>query len=212
MISSNLSKTYSDLLAKHGNPSLLWPQWCASPKDEYLRQLVAVGAILVQRTNWRNADRALRNLKSAEKLSLEAISQIKNDTLASLTKPAGFHTTKPRRLIEFSRFVIENYGTMTKMANSDTQSLREKLLDVYGIGPETADTILLYALDKPSFVIDEYTRRWVKKNFAMDERNYDKLKHFFENNLPADVAIFQNFHILIIVDVKGMEGSKMELV
>lgn len=214
MHQDDLLQTYQDLLSKHGNPSKLWPQWCAKEKGEELRQLVALGAILTQRTSWRNADLALRNLKNQNLLSLHALSQISDPSiLQPHTHPAGFHQTKPRRLVEFSKFVVNTYGTLSKMKNADPHTLHSQLLDTYGIGPETADTILLYALDLPSFVVAAYTRRWLeKKHNKIHSSSYGDIKEMFEYSLPKDVEIFQNFHILIIVDQKGMDGSKMELV
>ncbi len=212
MQQNNLHSAYQRLLNKHGDPSELWPQWCAKEKDEELRQLVAFGAILTQRTSWRNADMALRNLKGQNILSLESLSQTSDpSSIATYTHPAGFHQTKPKRLIEFSKFVRDNYRSLSEMRDQPIPNLRSELLEVYGIGPETADTILLYALDLPSFVIDAYTRRWLEKsNIPGYDQSYDELKSMFETSLPVDVETYQNFHILIIVDQKGREASKME--
>ena len=99
------------------------------------------------------------------------------------------------------------------MLDEDIKILRNKLLQVYGIGPETADTILLYALDKPTFVIDEYTKRFVEKyKLSTENKTYDYPKEMFEDVLPKDVVLYQNYHVLIIVDAKGKEASRMEKV
>ena len=206
---------YLSLLEKHGNPTDLWPQWCAQEKDEPLRQLVAIGAILVQRTSWRNADLALRKLKTANLLSFESLaSEISPVELADHVKSAGFHQTKPKRLIALAEYIGENYQTLSQMKETrEIETLREQLLQVYGIGPETADTILLYALDMPSFVIDEYTRRWLEKTGLTDrDLPYDEIKTWFEDSLPPDVGIYQNYHILVMVDQKGREASVMGVV
>lgn len=213
-MNKRLFTIYQSLLQKHGDPVELWPQWCSRNKDERLRQLVAMGAILVQRTNWRNADIALRNLKKTGLLSLDALaSEISPSDLAVFIKPAVFHTTKPRRLIEFSRFVTERYASLTRMRKVRLPTLRKELLNVYGIGPETADTILLYALDMPSFVVDEYTRRWLRmNNITGSDRSYDSIKQMFESSLPQKVTVYQNFHILLIAEQKSSESCKMGVV
>ena len=214
IVKNLLHDSYRSLLKTHGDPTVLWPQWCARGKDENLRQLVVLGAILTQRTSWRNADLALRNLKREELLSLKLLADISNpSSLAPYTHPAGFHQTKPKRLIEFSKFVVNTYGSLENMRDQPITKLRNELLEVYGIGPETADTILLYALDQPSFVIDAYTRRLLQKNeFPEHDIPYADLKSLFEKSLPQDLEIYQNYHILIIADQKGSEASKMEIV
>lgn len=210
---TRISKLYKELHKKHGDPVELWPQWCAKKKDKRLRDLIAIGAILTQRTSWRNANIALNNLKSKGLLSLEEISNLKStDKLTELVRPAGFYQTKPKRLFEFAKFVIEKYGNLEKMTKEDLNSLREILLNLYGIGPETADVILLYVLDKPSFVIDEYTKRFVAKNRLSELTSYEGLKELFENSLPRDIKIYQNYHMLIILEQKGREHTKMEVV
>jgi endonuclease-3 related protein len=211
MNNNSIQQRYLKLLANHGHPAELWPQWCDQHKTEALRQLVAIGAILTQRTSWHNAHLALVNLKSADLLSLDRMADVQNlETLTQAIKPAGFHTTKPRRLQAFSRFVQEQDLTLEQMRNTPVDQLRPQLLDVYGIGPETADTILLYALDLPSFVIDEYTRRFVAKyELADPTSSYDDLKQTFEAALPHRVEVYQNYHILIIVDQKGKQHSLM---
>lgn len=204
---------YKRLLAVYGDKKYIWPQWCDPKKDEYTREVVAVGAILVQRQSWRNADIALRNLKKANLLSLRKIAELGDlKRLTELVRPAGFHRTKPQRLYELCKFTVVNYGTLNRMKQEDMDKLRGELLSVYGVGPETADALLLYALDKPSFVIDEYTRRFVRKYDITNLDKYNELKSLFENSLPKDVMIYRNYHVLIIVDQKGIEGSMMEVV
>ena len=203
---------YKELLKKYGDPEELWPDWCSKKKDLKTRELIALGALLTQRTSWRNANLALNNLVSANIYQLEKITKLTDlSETTNLIRPAGFYTTKPKRLQSFSKFVVNEYGGIKKMLTDDKNILREKLLKVYGIGPETADTLLLYALDRPSFVIDEYTKRFVEK-YKLDARSktYDYLKKTFEDSLPKDFILFQNYHVLIIVDAKGKELSRME--
>ena len=212
-IMNNIYQLYLQLYEKHGDPKSLWPQWCTKKKTESLREIIALGAILTQRTSWHNANFALTNLKKKKLLSIKKIAEIdKPEKLKELIRPAGFYQTKPKRLLAFSSFIINEYGGLKKFMDEELQVAREKLLSLYGIGPETADTILLYALDKPTFVIDEYTRRLVKQKKLSDDLTYTFLKNLFEKNLPRDITIFQNFHALIIIEQKGRKGSIMEIV
>ena len=210
---NKIHQLYLELRQKHGPAEKFWPQWCASKKSPRLRELTAIGAILTQRTSWHNADLALRNLKREQLLSLQRIADLPNlDQLTDLIRPAGFYQSKPRRLFGFCFFVTSEYGDLESLMKEDLKVAREKLLTLNGIGPETADTILLYALDRPSFVIDEYTKRLVKKRGLTKNLAYDHLKELFEKNLPRDVKIYQDFHTLIIVEQKGEAGSVMRKV
>lgn len=177
----------------------------------HLRELIAIGAILTQRTSWHNADLALRNLKREKLLSLHKIANLPNlNQLIELVRPAGFYQTKPKRLFDFCSFVANDYGGLENLTKEDLEAAREKLLTLNGIGPETADTLLLYALDRPSFVIDEYTKRLVKKRKLAAKFTYDHLKTLFETNLPRNVKIYQDLHVLIIIEEKGKAGSVMK--
>ena len=207
-----IHSTYKKLLNKYGHPVELWPQWCSQDKDEQLRQLIAIGAILVQRTSWVNAEKALKNLRKAKLLSVKKLAKVELDKLTELIRVAGFYTTKPRRLQELCKFVSNNYNDLSSMLAQDRIKLREEFLEVYGIGPETADTLLLYALDKPSFIIDEYTKRFVKKYGLSDELDYVGLKELFESSLPEDVEVYQNYHVFMIADQKGKEHCLMAVV
>jgi len=207
---------YLDLLKKYGSPEKFWPQWCQKEKSLHDREIIALGAILTQRTSWRNAETALINLKKAGLLSLEKIAELGSyEPLVPQVRVVGFYKTKPRRVWEFCLTVIRDFGGIggfREYAEKDLQGAREKLLGLYGIGPETADTILLYALDKSSFVIDEYTRRLVVRNGLIKNLDYMSLKNFFEENLPFDVRIYQDFHALIIFSQKEKSGWGMKVV
>jgi len=212
-ITKPIHQLYLELLERHGGPERFWPQWCAAHKTPALRELIAIGAVLTQRTSWHNADLALRNLQKAGLLSLAAIAALPNlEKLTELIRPAGFYTTKPQRLFDFCSFVTCEYGSLEKLGQEELNVAREKLLALKGIGPETADTILLYALDQPTFVIDEYTKRLVKGRGLATKFGYDHLKGLFEEQVPREVAIYQNFHVLIIVAQKGEAGSIMKVV
>jgi len=212
-MSSKIYQFYQELYRKHGEGAKFWPQWCAKKKNKKLKDLVVLGAILTQRTSWHNAEIALNNLKKENLFSLEAIAKLDSlDKLTQLVRPAGFFQTKPKRLYNLANFIVKKYGNLNNFAHENLKTAREKLLFLKGIGPETADTILLYALNKPTFVIDEYTKRWVAKNKLAEVLTYDFLQKLFEKNLPKDTLIYQNFHILIIVEQKGEKESLMEIV
>lgn len=201
---------YLSLLKKHGKPKKYWPQWCASKKTLKEREIIAIGAILTQRTSWRNAHLALLALKRRRMLSIKKIANLKDfPILVESLKPAGFYNTKPKRLFAFCSFITSNYGGLSNFMKEDTKVAREKLLEVYGIGPETADTILLYACDKPTFVIDEYTRRLAIREKLANDLKYNSLKKLFERSLTKDSRVYQNFHALIIITQKGEVKSKM---
>lgn len=132
--------------------------------------------------------------------SLKDISWARSQKIKNLIKPCGFYKTKFRYLINLVRFVLRNYGSLTKMRRSDGKEVREQLLKIKGVGPETADSILLYALDKPVFVIDEYTRRLVAKRGLTKDLTYNSLQELFERNLKRDFRLYQDFHALIVID------------
>jgi endonuclease III related protein len=202
---------YQELFRVYGEPIGLWPQWCAKEKDEELRQLIALGAILVQRTSWKNAEMALKNLKKAGLADLRKIAYLTDlKELKNSIRSAGFYQTKPKRLQEFSKFVVNNYKDLSHMMGEDKDELRNQLLSVYGVGPETADTLLLYSLDKPSFIVDAYTKKFIKKYNLCGGTQYDEVKDYFESGLPNDLHVYQNYHVFIIVDDKGKDWCIME--
>lgn len=204
---------YLELLEKYGEPEKYWPQWCTKRKSSKLKEEIVLEAILVQRTSWRNAEMAARNLKRSRLLSIKGIFKNKDsERLVSLVRPAGFYTTKPKRLVEFCRFICQNYSNWKNFCNEDFKTARIRLLEVYGIGPETADTILLFAADKPTFIIDEYTKRFARQNNLTKNLDYDYLKELFEKSLPEDMVLFQNYHVLIIAEQKQGKGVSMGIV
>lgn len=200
-------KLYKELEKKYGVPKGQWKLWCKRPKTEGERKEVLIGAILTQRTNWKNVESAINNLKGAEINSLKDIYKEGPRKLESLIKPSGFYKTKARYLFNLAKFTIENYGSLERMKNLDLKELREKLLKLKGVGPETADSILLYALDKPVFVIDEYTRRLVKKHRLAEKTSYEFLQKLFEENLRKDYRLYQDFHALIVINGKNSKSK-----
>jgi len=161
---------------------------------------VAVGAILTQNTNWGNVEKAINNLKAARVLSAKKNYGMPASELAALIKPAGYFNIKARRLRAFINFLVENYqGSMEKMKKEDIHTLRERLLAVNGVGPETADSILLYALEKPVFVIDAYTKRVLSRHKIMEhDKSYGDFQNLFHRSLKKDAALFNEYHALFV--------------
>jgi len=212
-------KLYKELKRKYGMPKGQWKLWCKRPKTERGREEVIIGAILTQRTNWRNVEIAINNLKRAKINSLKNIYRLGPKKLENLIKPSGFYKAKAQYLFNLARFIVENYGSLEKgMKKAELKELREELLKLKGIGPETADSILLYALDKPIFVIDEYTRRLLKNRASIyygsegEEENevlfaYQFLQKSFEGNLRKDFRLYQDFHALIVINGKNSRSN-----
>jgi endonuclease-3 related protein len=161
---------------------------------------IAVGAILTQNTNWGNVERAIDNLKKLNVLEAERLQKMSDKRLALLIRPAGYFNVKTKRLKEFLNFLITNYrGSMERMKAEDTAVLRERLLSINGIGPETADSILLYALEKPVFVIDAYTRRVLERHQLISSKaTYQDIQRIFHENLPRDTGLFNEYHALFV--------------
>ena len=161
---------------------------------------VVIGAILTQNTNWSNVEKAIKNLKTAGKLSPEGIYGLSITELAELIKPSGFFNVKAKRVKAFINWLFSRYeGNLSKMFARDLQSLRSELLSVKGIGPETADSILLYAGNMPTFVVDAYTHRiFSRHELIPEESTYDDMKSFFEENLPKDVQLYNEYHALLV--------------
>lgn len=161
---------------------------------------VAVGAILTQNTNWGNVEKAINNLKTVKALTPKRLHEMPLNELARLIRPAGYFNIKTKRLKAFIDFLVNHYrGSMNKMKLEDMHGLREKLLSINGIGPETADSILLYALDKPVFVIDAYTKRVLSRHNIMDhDESYDDFQRLFHRSLKKDLKLFNEYHALFV--------------
>lgn len=200
---NNFKKLYRQLKNQYGRPKEQWSLWCKRPKTRKEKEEVLIGAILTQRTNWRNVELAMNNLKRVRADCLKGLCRLGVKRLAPLIRPAGFYQTKAAYLLALAEFVLKNYGDLEKMAMAETLELRRQLLDLKGIGPETADSILLYGLAKPVFVIDEYTRRLVKARGLTRDLSYDFLQKLFEENLRKDFRLYQDFHALIVIAGKN---------
>jgi len=161
---------------------------------------IAVGTILTQNTNWQNVARAIENLKKAKMLQAHAIDRMPIAELAELIRPAGYFRLKAKRLKNFVHWLVERFdGSMDAMAACSLSTLREELLTINGIGPETADSILLYAAGKPTFVVDAYTHRIaVRHGWIEPDVGYDGLKEHFESRLPDDVPTLNEMHALLV--------------
>jgi endonuclease-3 related protein len=161
---------------------------------------VIVGAILVQNTIWINAARAIANLRQAKLLTPTALEKVPQAKLARLIRSSGYFRQKARKLKAFVKFLRnEHRGSLTVMFNTSTGKLREQLLRVHGIGPETADSILLYAGNHTVFVVDAYTRRILQRHgLAHGKESYEEIRGLFEKSLPNDAQLFNEFHALIV--------------
>jgi endonuclease-3 related protein len=161
---------------------------------------VMVGAILTQNTNWQNVERAIANLKKNKVLDPKKLSQLPHKKLAKMIRSAGYFNIKAKRLKNFLKFYLESYNAdARKMRQADTQVLSNELLKVNGVGEETADSILLYALNKPVFVVDAYTKRiYSRHGFIAEDARYQAVKELFMKNLKNDVQLFNEYHALLV--------------
>jgi endonuclease III related protein len=161
---------------------------------------VIVGAILTQSTAWGNVERAIANLRSARVLSPSAMLRVPTARLAAMVRPSGYFRQKAKKLKAFVRFLQTGYGgSLKRMFHAPTLELREKLLSVHGIGPETADSILLYAGDHPVFVVDAYTHRIFGRHGITDGKpDYEKVRALIETSIPRRPELFNEFHALIV--------------
>ncbi|MBN1907170.1 MAG: endonuclease III domain-containing protein [Deltaproteobacteria bacterium] len=163
-----------------------------------------VGALLTQNTSWTNVEKAINNLKGMNLLTVQAIHELSKEKLAEIIRPAGYYNIKAARLKNLASMLMERYeGDIVRLFDEGTDVQREVLLSVKGIGPETADSIILYAAHKPVFVIDAYTYRILNRhNMADDQATYDEIQELFMSNLEPDHELFNEFHALIVKTAK----------
>ncbi len=161
---------------------------------------ICVGAILTQNTNWTNVEKAIANLKSRNLLEPHKLYALNPAELVALIRPTGYFNIKTRRLRSFLKFLIDEYdGDLDRMFAERTEALREKLLSVKGIGPETCDSILLYAGHHPVFVVDAYTKRiFTRHQVLSEEDDYHAIQDHFVRHLPAEGPLYNEFHALIV--------------
>ncbi len=187
-----LMQVYHRLYRRYG-PQGWWPG--DGPLD------VVIGAILTQSAAWTNVEKAIRNLKDADCWSLESIDMCPQEELASIIRPSGYFNAKARKLKAFARHVCHHYGGhLGAFFNQETAELRSELLSIHGIGPETADDILVYAAAKPSFVIDAYTKRIMDRMGLIKsgkKTSYEECQSQFQGSLPAEAQLYNEYHALL---------------
>lgn len=182
-------------------------------RKKYSEKLeICLGAILTQNTSWKNAERALFNLTANKLIDVKKINVISKNRLAAFIRPSGYYNQKAERIKNFAKYILCNYGaSISLFFKNSTKKLRNELLSLSGIGPETADSILLYAASRPVFVVDAYTIRagarmgWfgAGKNFLIPlcgkkDKDYKNIQEFFHNALPVSFKIYNEFHALIV--------------
>jgi endonuclease III related protein len=195
-VKARLLRLYRALLTRHG-PQGWWP--ARTPFE------VAVGAILVQHTAWEGAARAIAALREAGRLTPERLAAADAATLGALVRPAGTWRLKARRLADFTQWLLTRAdGDFRRMRRAPLGPLRRELLALPGLGPETADAILLYAADRPVFVADAYARRVLARHrFVPQGIGYEDARAFVEAHLPSDPALFNEFHALLVAVAKS---------
>lgn len=193
---SNLFLRVYDRLYEYFGSQQWWPG--ETPLE------VMVGAVLTQNTNWGNVEKAINNLKKAKKLSYAALRDLPVDELAAYIRPSGYYNIKARRLGNLLQMIDEEYeGEIGFLFEDSLEGSRENLLRVKGVGPETADSILLYAAQKPIFVIDTYTHRVFSRHHLVEQdTDYFHLQQEFMDSLPQEVSLFNEFHALIVAVAK----------
>jgi endonuclease-3 related protein len=190
MTGDKLTEIY-ELLYEYFGPQHWWPGQSTLE--------IIVGAVLTQNTNWGNVEKAINNLKATKSLSTQRLYNMNIHELAQLIRPAGYYNLKAGRLKNFINCLVEDFnGELHTLRELDTQTLREKLLSIKGIGPETADSILLYAFEKPVFVVDAYTARMATRHGLIESADYETLRDLFQSNLPPEIRLFNEYHALLV--------------
>lgn len=187
----SLLSIYERLYERFG-PQGWWPGDTAAE--------VIVGAILTQNTSWRNVEKAIQGLKREGLLSIGKLAETDLKVLGRVIRSSGYYRVKARRLRNSAQFIMSRYrGSIARMRRADTALLRRELLSVNGIGNETADSILLYALGKPVFVVDAYTRRiFSRHGYIAEDASYEELQRLFAEGVPADTKRYNEYHALIV--------------
>ena len=194
---NKIQKIYSILYKKFG-PQGWWPTTLENelhpkhhgiaPRNDKEKFEIIIGAVLTQNTNWKNVEKAIFNLNKAKLVDINKIKKINKKKLASLIRPSGYYNQKAERLKLVAGFF-----------NKNKNPTREELLVIKGIGPETADSILLYAFNKPFFVVDAYTKRiFSRLGFCDGKCSYDELQQLFQKNLPKKTKLFNEYHALLV--------------
>jgi endonuclease-3 related protein len=190
-MTASLHEVYEKLLAAYG-PQSWWPG--NGPFE------IMVGAVLVQNTAWKNVEKAIDNLREDCLLTPAALHAVPAEELEELIRPAGYFRLKTKRLRNLLNFIMERYdGDLERMFATSLSTLREELLSINGIGPETADSILLYAGELPTFVVDTYTSRVLKRHGWIEfEADYHAIQDHFQSQLPDSVQLYNEYHALLV--------------
>ncbi|MBM7559974.1 endonuclease III domain-containing protein [Marinitoga litoralis] len=186
----DLMKIYEILYENFDIPNGWWPG-----ENEFE---IMIGALLTQNTNWNNVEKSLSNLKNNNLLAPELLYSLPINKLEELIKPSGFYTVKARYLKNLLEWFKKYNFSFDKVKQKEKLELRNELLNIKGIGKETADSILLYAFDKMFFVIDAYTKRLISRLGINLKNDYDEYQKFFEINIPKDIMLYKNYHGLIV--------------
>ncbi|MDH5436650.1 MAG: endonuclease III domain-containing protein [Gammaproteobacteria bacterium] len=195
----SLKRIYNTLFKKHG-PQYWWPG--DTPFE------IMVGSVLTQNTAWTNVEKAIHNLKQAKALSPETILATHHARLAKWLRPSGYFNIKAKRLKNYCHWYV-GQGGFKSLSKLDTHELRTQLLSVNGVGPETADDIVLYAFERPVFVIDAYTRRiFSRLGVITGEESYEELRTVFESGLKSDAMLYNEYHALIVKHGKEVCRSR----
>jgi endonuclease-3 related protein len=189
-------KEMHQIMSRHFGHQHWWPG--ETPLE------IMVGAVLTQNTDWRNVEKAIDNLKQLDLLTFRALDEVPMHRLAEAIRSAGYYNIKADRLKNLIHFIKSAYGgDLDMLADAETHALREGLLSVKGIGPETADSILLYAMERPLFVVDAYTHRILHRHGVIEEEvSYEDLQALFMTHLNDDTRLFNSFHALIVMTGK----------
>ncbi len=189
---TSILRKYFDTLFDFFGPQFWWPG--ETPFE------VIIGAILTQNTTWKNVEKAISNLKKENLLSPDKLYTVSPQKLATLIKPSGYYNQKSKKIASFMRYFKQEYNlNINNMQPVPTDILRDQLLNIFGIGPETADSILLYALSRPVFVVDAYTRRIFSRHKLLDKNDsYENIRSFFETSLEKNIAFYNEYHALIV--------------
>lgn len=189
--SDRIRRFYEELHKKFG-PQGWWP-------GESALECI-LGAILTQNTSWKNVEKAIDNLKRENLISMEDLSLIHTNELAELIRPSGYYNQKAIKIKNFISFLVEEFaGSLDSMFATERLQLRKKLLSIKGIGPETADSIMLYAGGMPVFVVDAYTWRVLHRHGLVPETtSYGEIQELFTDSLPEDAGVFNEYHALLV--------------
>lgn len=192
MVQQKLLDIYNELF-DHFGPQHWWPG------ETQLE--ICLGAILTQNTAWTNVEKAILNLKKENCLDLNRLKKIRTKKLATMIKPSGYFNIKANRLKSFIDYFYKHHnGNFNSLFTGKITDIRNSLLSVNGVGPETADSIILYAGEIPVFVVDAYTRRiFCRLGLIQEGFTYDEIQSFFMNNLPRKTELFNEYHALIVM-------------